>query len=169
MLDLHRSIMVQQPWATAIARGQFPCLVKRAPIRLREWIGILATKKADPLAGEGDGTAPAAGCLVGAVRVVDCLEVESDATLELERLYGRAIADAYPRHFLPNGAPAHIWVFAESVALDEPIRWHAPVGKVWSTTRVSVHGELQFLRPPLASGHDEPRKTPPGRPKVPPT
>lgn len=152
-VKIARSIILQQPWASAVAAGVMPALAKSGPTRIRGWVGVLSTGTFDPHAdAEKRGEFPLKS-IVGAVKISDCIPIGGNPLAFLREALGDEHASFYPRHFALTGQ--HLWIISEALVASRPRPFEGVLPRVWATTPASLSGKVTRLAPLNVRGMEQ--------------
>lgn len=145
-------MVLRQPWAQAVVEGAFPALVRSVPTNIREQVGVLAASNPDPAGYRAEDEDLPRRAVVGAVEIVDCVEVEGDVRAFLADHFGRELAEFYPEHFIPDEGTKHVWILGEAVAAETVREWKGDVPRTWGRCSTWIEGErIPLLRPAVKS------------------
>lgn len=145
-VKIARSIILQQPWASAVAGGAFPCLVKSVSTQIRGWVGVLSTGTFDPHAeADRPGEFPLRS-VVGAVQIVDSTPIEGNPLSFLKREFGEEYVGFYPKHFALAGQ--HVWRIGAALTAVRPRPYEGVLPRIWATTATALKGQVVSIAQP---------------------
>lgn len=126
-LHLHHHMLLHQPWASWVAEGRLPFLVRTQAAPVRGWEGVFATLRFDALAGASPLLKDLPKlAVVGAVWISESIPVPENTPVltVLTRRFGRRLASFHPANYLPTqaGRWVYVWVLGASVRAKTPKR-----------------------------------------------
>lgn len=155
-VKLTRSIVLQQPWASALVDGAFPLLARTRGTIIRGWVGVLAPKLADTRAPTADDEPPLpALAIVGGAYISDCYQVEGNVRAAISDISGEEFAAFYPEHFLPTpGGPAYLWILKSVGKSARPKRVPDRPRRLWASDggTLTLREITSFKREPVSQG-----------------
>jgi len=128
-------MILMQPWATLVAEGAFPVLVRSMNTNYRGRVKLVARgwdvhATIDTMvARKEESPRPA---IIGSVEIADCIAVPKIEVMRLlEQKYGKEFATFYPKHFIPDSAFAYFWLLRRPKILKMPTRLDPHRARVW--------------------------------------
>lgn len=155
-VGISRSLILQQPWASAVAAGAMPVLIKSFPTKIRGWVGVLSTGTLDPHADVDRPSDFPLRSIVGAVELRDSTPIEGNPLAYLRREFGDEFMTFYPKHYAITGQ--HVWRLSNAMSIARPRPFDGVLPRIWATTHARLQGEVVKLE----NGARSPERTTPG-------
>lgn len=142
-LDLDRHIVLYQPWASLIASGRLPVLIRKRGTNIRGWVGIYTSSTFEDEALYSHSFSKKdfpLECVVGAVKVNGSHNVNNLPPEDfLEKAYGQDVRELYPPKFLPSSRdPYSFWRFSKCGLAVDPLDLSREYARSWIKEDVEI-------------------------------